>query len=146
MSVSRAASLKVPQHDLEYVLISRSNIISLPTHADHLSDQQSRGWNAPACQQGVLIVYTPSQIICQRLLGVLCCLKHCWMYLWLRHLSSSRPNGGQHSTCRQRSCMVFNFELKMHSVKLLLPHCSKQATLRPRDKIYYSSSDTYSSA
>lgn len=85
MSVSRGASLKVPQHDLEYVLISRSNIISLQTHADHLSDQQSKSWNAPACQQGVLMGYTPSQIICQRLLGVVCCLERCWMYLRLCH-------------------------------------------------------------
>lgn len=83
------SGLQVPQHELKYVLISRSNIISLQTHADHLSDQQSKRWNTPACQQGVLMAYTPSQIICQRLLGVLCCPKRCWKYLWLRPLDAA---------------------------------------------------------
>lgn len=47
-----SSGLPVPQHELQYVLISRSNIISLQTHADHLSDQQSKSWNTPACQRG----------------------------------------------------------------------------------------------
>lgn len=143
--VSRGASLKVPQHDLEYVLISRSNIISLQTHADHLSDQQSKSWNAPACQQGVLMGYTPRQIICQRLLGVLCCPERCWMYLRLCHpldaagqLEDTAAPADSEGVCAS----TLNFPNAFGEVAT--SHLSRAGKTKIADKIYYRASYTKS--